>query len=260
MTRSSSSPPSVVAFDDLEVGYGRHVVLHDISARIEPGECVAITGNNGSGKSTLIKALMGIEPFQRGTIDLFGYLRSADASPLGTPPWMKVGYVPQRLSSVGGVESSVFEVVQSGLLGYKTLWPGPGSKQRVQDTLQQVGLAHRAKEPFAILSGGQQQRALIARALVRKPELLVLDEPLTGLDAHNRERLAQIISDQKEAGTTSLLVLHELGELAPMITRELRLSYGHLVHDGPCTHQTHHDDSSVWIDPDCSDVRQGTRL
>lgn len=260
MSSSNCPADATVSFSDLEVGYGRHVVLHDISASVPTGECVAITGNNGSGKSTLVKALMGIEPFQRGTIQLFDYVRTAGRSPVGTPPWMTVGYVPQRLSGVGGVESSVFEVVQSGLLGYKTLWLKPGSRARVQTALKQVGLAHRAKEPFTILSGGQQQRALIARALVRDPELLVLDEPLTGLDAHNRERLAQIISDQKDRGTTSLLVLHELGELAPLITRELRLSYGHLVHDGPCTHESHSDDSSVWIDPECSDVRQGARL
>ncbi len=259
MTSSAAAPP-VVAFDDLEVGYGRNVVLHDISASINAGECVAITGNNGSGKSTLIKALMGIEPFQRGTINLFGFVRRAEQRSTGTPPWNSVGYVPQRLSAVGGVESSVSEVVQSGLLGYRRLWSGPGAKQKVQNALEQVGMNHRAKEPFAILSGGQQQRVLIARALIRGPELLVLDEPLTGLDAHNRERLAQIVADQKSRGTTSVIVLHELGELAPLITRELRLASGHLVHDGPCTHASHQDETSTWIDPDCSDIRAGAHL
>lgn len=258
MTKTSSAP--VVAFSDLEVGYGRNVVLHDISASIDRGQCVAVTGNNGSGKSTLVKALMGIEAFQRGSIDVFGYVRQAGKKPVGSPPWARVGYVPQRLAASGGVESSVTEVVQSGLLGPRTLWPPRDWRKRVRGALDRVGLAHREKEPFPILSGGQQQRVLIARALVRDPELIVMDEPLTGLDAHNRLRLAEILGDLKSRGTTAMIVLHELGELGPLITRELRLSHGHLVHDGPCTHASHNDASSVWIDPDCSDVRQGVRL
>ncbi len=250
----------VVSFSDLEVGYGRNVVLHDISAKITTGECVAITGNNGSGKSTLIKAIMGIEDFQRGSIDVLGYVRQAGRPPKGTPPWMEVGYVPQRLTAVGGVDSSVLEVVRSGLLGYRRLWPPRDWRQRVLAALDQVGLAHRQKEPFGILSGGQAQRALIARALVREPQLMILDEPLTGLDAHNRERLAGLLTELKVAGTTSMIVLHEMGELAPLITRELRLSAGHISHDGPCTHRHHREEDSVWIDIDCSDVKQGAHL
>lgn len=250
----------VVAFADLEVGYGRNVVLHDISAEITRGECVALTGNNGSGKSTLVKAIMGIDPFQRGTIDVLGYVRDADGETTGTPPWMRVGYVPQRLTAVGGVDSSVLEVVRSGLLGYKQLWPPRDWRKRVLAALDQVGLAHRQKEPFGILSGGQAQRALIARAIVRDPELLILDEPLTGLDAHNRERLADLLTTLIGQGTTALIVLHELGELGPLITRELRLSAGHISHDGPCTHRHHREEDSVWIDTDCSDVRQGAYL
>lgn len=247
----------VVAFSDLEVGYGRNTVLHDISASIFANECVAVTGNNGSGKSTLIKSIVGIESFQRGSIEVLGFTRGADGKSSGKVPWGRVGYVPQRLGATGGVESSVLEVVRAGLLGPGVLFPPRDWRARVKDSLDQVGLWHRHREPFTILSGGQQQRVLIARALVRRPELLIMDEPLTGLDEHNRQRLARIIGALVGRGTTALVVLHELGELAPLITRELRIASGHLVHDGPCTHKNHRDTADSWIDEDCSDSHQG---
>ncbi len=254
-----SSNPFAVAFSNLEVGYGHDVVLHDISATIETGQTVAITGGNGSGKSTLIKTIMGITPFQRGTIDVLGYKRTPVGA-TGTPPWMRVGYVPQRLTAVGGVDSSVMEVVRSGLLGYKTLRPPRDWKERVRHALDQVGLAHRENEPFGILSGGQAQRVLIARALVRQPQLIVLDEPLTGLDAHNRERLATLLEELITTGTTSLIVLHGLGELEPLITQELHLSAGHITYRGRKADKAAEVRDGVWVDLDCSDVKQGAHL
>ena len=260
VTTTNADPHAtpVVSFHDLEVSYGRNTILHDISARVCPGSCVAITGNNGSGKSTLVKALVGITPFQRGSIDLLGYKRRADAPPQGPPPWGHVGYVPQRLTATGGIDASVTEVVQAGLLGlgdsaWSRLRPPRDWRSRVDAALDRVGLAHRAMDRFSILSGGQQQRCLIARALVRNPELIILDEPLAGLDAHNRQRLAEITASHLDEGKTAMIVLHELAELRPLITRELRIAGGHIVHNGPCTHESHFDPTGPWSDTQCSD-------
>ncbi len=244
---TTSQAPAVVRVHDLDVGYRNHVVLHDLDLSIGVGECVAVTGNNGSGKSTLLKALIGTIPLMHGSVDLLGYTRHADKESTGTPPWYKVGYVPQRLASAGGIESTVQEVVQSGLLGTGHLRPPRDAKARVKEALGLVGMVHRLKEPFQNLSGGQQQRVLIARALVRKPQLILLDEPLTGLDEHNRYRLREILAERKAAGCTAVLVLHELGELKPLISREVRIAGGHIVHDGPCTHERH-DDGVLWWD------------
>ncbi len=234
--------PAVVTLRDLQVGYNNDVILHDVSARILQGETVAVTGNNGSGKSTLIKALIGTVAVQGGSIDLLGYVRQAHARPTGPLPWGRVGYVPQRLAAAGGVESTVTEVVQTGLLGKgRKMWLQRGSRQKVEESLDAVGLRHRKDDSFQVLSGGQQQRVLIARALVRDPSLLLLDEPLTGLDAHNRQRLADIVSARQEAGGTAIIVLHELAEFRPLITREIRIHSGHIVHDGPCDHGSHYD-------------------
>ncbi len=224
-------PP--IAFHDLEVGYGAAPVLHDISATVEEGSCVALTGGNGSGKSTLLKALLGLIPHSAGEIHLFGDLLPEEAGPTPQIDWTKIGYVPQRNTIGGGVGSTVREVVETGLLGPRQWWLPRGSKQKVDRVLEIVGLSSRHQEIFQVLSGGQQQRTLIARALVRRPPLLLLDEPLTGLDRHNREVLAEVVRGQKELGHTSLIVLHELGELAPLIDHELHLSSGHITHDGP---------------------------
>lgn len=238
----TSQPPPIIQISNLDVGYQNNIVLHDLDLIISTGECVAITGNNGSGKSTLLKALIGTIPPMNGCIDLLGFTRCSGRNSTGRAPWYQVGYVPQRLASAGGIQSTVGEVVQSGLLGAGHLRLPRDTKVRVHDALEQVGMLHRLKEPFQNLSGGQQQRVLIARALVRNPTLLLLDEPLTGLDEHNRIRLGEILTERKAAGCTAVLVLHELGELRPLISREVRIAGGHIVHDGPCTHR-HHDDS-----------------
>ncbi len=256
MPQGDSSTP-ILSFRDLEAGYGRHTVLHDISAVVKAGECVAITGNNGSGKSTLVKTLVNIKPVNRGSVYLFGYTREAGGRASGPLPWSRVGYVPQRLTATGGVDSSVSEVVQAGLLRPGRLGMPRSWRTQVARALEQVGMAHRSNERFSVLSGGQQQRCLIARALIRDPELLILDEPLTGLDAHNRKRLAEIVATHLEGGNTALIVLHELGELRDLITREIRLSSGHIVHDGPCTHTSHRDQAGPWIDEDCAEAHVG---
>lgn len=223
-----SPAAAVVRCENLHVAWDTQLILHGINTHIPAGQAIAITGANGSGKSTLMRTLMGTAPITGGA----AYLFDADVSQPRSVPWHLVGYVPQRFNSGGGVASSVEEVVRSGLLGPRRLWARPGDHARAREALERVGLAHRAKDPMQILSGGQQQRALIARALVRDPELLVMDEPLAGIDAHSRERLAQVVAQAKAQGTTILVVLHELGELGPLLDRELHLTSGHISYDG----------------------------
>lgn len=237
--RGAKAPPAPIAVHDLVVGFNSSVILHGISARIERGTCVAITGNNGSGKSTLVKAILGLAPVWSGSVDLYGV--NMQTAPKRAVPWAEVGYVPQRNTIGGGISATVKEIVASGTLGPRRWWYSAATKRATAAALEQVGLLHRENEAFQVLSGGQQQRVLIARALVRQPDLVLMDEPLTGLDAHNRGVLADVLREHKDAGRTSVIVLHELGELAPLIDHELQISSGHLVHDGPCTHRRHED-------------------
>jgi len=229
-----------VRLDNLHVAWDTDLILHGISLSIPVGQTVAITGSNGSGKSTTLKAILGTAPITSGDALLFG--RSITAR--GRVPWKKIGYVPQRISSGGAISASAIEVVRSGLLGPTRLWALPGDTARAMEALERVGMAHRAHSPMNILSGGQAQRVLIARALVRRPELLIMDEPMAGIDAASRARLASIVADAKAEGTTILIVLHELGELGPLLDRELHISAGHVSYDGPPhiedDHEQHH--------------------
>ena len=237
---SHAEAPAVVRLDNLHVAWDTDLILHGITLSMPAGQTVAITGSNGSGKSTTIKALLGTAPITSGDALLFS--RSITAR--RRVPWQKIGYVPQRISSGGAVSSSAIEVVRSGLLGPRRLWAMPGDTARAMDALERVGMAHRAHSPMNILSGGQAQRVLIARALVRRPELLIMDEPMAGIDAASRARLADIVADAKAEGTTILIVLHELGELGPLLDRELHISAGHVSYDGAPhiddDHEQHH--------------------
>ena len=254
---SHAEAPAVVRLDNLHVAWDTDLILHGITLSIPAGQTVAITGSNGSGKSTTIKALLGTAPITSGDALLFS--RSITAR--RRVPWQKIGYVPQRISSGGAVSSSAIEVVRSGLLGPRRLWAMPGDTARAMDALERVGMAHRAHSPMNILSGGQAQRVLIARALVRRPELLIMDEPMAGIDAASRARLADIVADAKAEGTTILIVLHELGELGPLLDRELHISAGHVSYDGTPhiddDHEQHHGGGDHCLSSEATAPSQG---
>jgi zinc transport system ATP-binding protein len=153
--------------------------------------------------------------------------------------------VPQRLGAGGGVPASVAEVVASGRLARRPLLGRAGQSDRVAvaSALAAVGLADRANVPVATLSGGQQQRTLIARALAAQPEVLVLDEPTAGVDAASQAAFALALRSFVDDGGTVLLVAHELGPLAPIVTRAVVIHDGTVAHDGavpePAGHHAH---------------------
>lgn len=236
---------NVLSVRDLRVDLGAHTVLHDVDLEVRAGEAVAILGANGSGKSTLVRAVTGIIPIHSGTVELFG-------TPLGPhAPLDRVGYVPQRVSAAAGVVATATEVVQSGLLGRRRLRPGRAAARRAAEALDAVGLAAAVDRPVTELSGGQQQRVLIARALVREPEMLVLDEPVAGVDLPSQEAFARTLTRLVEAGTTVVVVLHELGDLADLIQRAVVLRGGHVAHDGapPPPHRLHAAPDHVHLHP-----------
>lgn len=236
--RAGTAPAAVpaVAVENLHVAWDANLVLHGVSFSIPAGQTVALTGSNGSGKSTLLHAILGTAPITRGSACVFGI----DNAKPSQVPWHRIGYVPQRLNSSGAITASSLETVLTGTLGRRKWWTNRKDEERAMNALKRVGLAHRAKDPLAILSGGQAQRVLIARAMVRNPELLIMDEPMAGIDRASRERLAEIVTEAKDAGTTILVVLHELGELAPLLDREIRISRGHLDYDGPARPEGEH--------------------
>jgi len=203
-------------------------ILRDIDLVVQPGEVVALLGANGSGKSTLVKAIAGLLPLSAGEVRLFGV-------PLESfREWPRLGYVPQRSPMTQGVPSTVREVVAAGRLSRrKPFLPElAADRAAVQASLEAVGLAERAGHPVATLSGGQQQRVLVARTLAGEPDLLVLDEPLAGVDLVSQDALAATLTARARLGTTIVLVLHELGPLEPLISRAIVLREGRIAYDG----------------------------
>lgn len=211
------------------IALGKVPVLSGIDLTINDGEFLVILGSNGSGKTTLVRALLGLIPLTQGELTLFG-------TPLRRfREWSRVGYVPQRFSATAGVPASVEEVVLSGRVSVARRFRGYGKDDRAAAgaALEAVQLAGRIHDPVDQLSMGQQQRVLIARALAGRPDVLVLDEPLAGVDQERQGNFALTLSELNRSGRTVVLVAHELGALQSLVSRAVLLGDGRIGYDGP---------------------------
>ncbi|MBK9476243.1 MAG: metal ABC transporter ATP-binding protein [Tetrasphaera sp.] len=212
-------------------GYGEIAVVREVDLDVRPGEVIALLGPNGSGKSTLVRGLLGLADHLGGVAEVFG-------APLGSNgQHTSIGYVPQRHSLSASVRATVTEVVSTGRLPLRPWWR-PGTRSDADHTrsaIEAVGLGDRARAEVAALSGGQQRRVLIARALAGESEVLVMDEPTAGVDRASQEVLATVLARLKAAGTTMLIVTHELTALEGVVSRIVCLDRGVVDFDGDPT-------------------------
>jgi zinc transport system ATP-binding protein len=218
----------LVRADRLSFGYGYEPVLRDVTLDVRAGEFVALVGPNGSGKSTLLKVVLGALAPGSGRVELLGR-RPGDVR----DRW-RVGYVPQRPSLQSEVPATVEEIVAAGRLRQRGWWRGLTGSDRsaVRHAIESVGLAELALRPLNELSIGQQQRAFIARAFAGEPELLVLDEPIAGVDAESQRRFRDsLVHLIRQHGAGVLLVSHELAAVADVIDRVVVLKQ-RVVFDG----------------------------
>ena len=215
----------LIEVSGLSVDRGGQRVLHDVDLRVGAGELVALLGANGSGKSTLLRTVVGVLPPATGTARLFGRPVQHGTS------HDSLGYVPQETSETGSIPATARETVASGLLGARSWWPSTRDP-RVMAALESVGMADLAGRPVTRMSGGQRRRVMIARARVRDPRLLVLDEPFSGVDVPTQELIAELFRELHAAGTAIVVVLHETGPLSGDIRRAVVLDHGRIVHDG----------------------------
>ncbi|MFF0185700.1 metal ABC transporter ATP-binding protein [Streptomyces sp. NPDC005244] len=219
---------AVVSLRGVRAELGSRPVLRGVDLTVRRGEVVALLGANGSGKSTAVRSVIGQVPVSAGEIEIFGVPRRRFRD------WRRVGYVPQRTTAAGGVPATVTEIVASGRLSRARFGVlRKADHAAVRRALELVGMADRARDSVNALSGGQHQRVLIARALASEPELLIMDEPMAGVDLASQEVLAATLRDQVAQGASVLLVLHELGPLEPLIDRAVVLRDGCVLHDGP---------------------------
>jgi len=210
-------------FDGVTFAYGRVPVLCDVSLCVHEGQFVAVIGGNGSGKTTLMKLGLGLLRPAEGQVRLFGTAIDAFRS------WGKVGYVPQRAMSTSVLPVSVDEVVTSGLAANAR----PFSRRRLEATariehvVELLGLVDRRRYRMSELSGGQQQRALIARALVTAPRLLIMDEPTAGVDADARDVLRSSLEHLVNAeGMAVVYVSHDPEGFAGLADRVVEIEHG----------------------------------
>jgi zinc/manganese transport system ATP-binding protein len=236
-TSHGSAPPGngpidtspVIELKDAAVSLGGRTIWEDATLRIADGEFVAVLGPNGSGKSTLLRVLLGQLPLSGGS-----------ASVLGTAPRTakrQIGYLPQRHAFDATTRIRGVDLVRLGLDGERWGFPLPGrsdARNRVDEAILRVGASEYAKRPIGELSGGEQQRLLIAEALVARPRILFLDEPLDSLDLPNQTAVTALLDEICRAeGMTILLVAHDVNPLLPHLDRVVYVAGGKIVNGRP---------------------------
>lgn len=207
----------LISVNDLDVSLAGRRVINGASLTVNPGEFIGLLGPNGAGKTTLLRSILGLVP-STGNIDVTASL----------------GYVPQRHDVEWDFPISVSKAVLSGRTGIVG-WlrrPGRSDKDAASRAISLTNLEEFAHRPIAQLSGGQRQRVLIARALATEPEVLLLDEPFTGLDAPNTEELLILFDELTAKGTSVVMSTHNLSEAAHSCSRLVLFNRG-IVADGP---------------------------
>lgn len=209
---------SILDISHLSVSYEGRQALEDITFRLDPGERVAVVGPNGAGKSTLLKVVAGVLRPTSGTVSVYG------SGPRGH---VCISYIPQRSQVDWRFPVSVADVVMMGRiakLGWLG-WPKKRDWQLVHSALETVGMDGMARRQIGQLSGGQQQRMFIARTLAQEAELMLMDEPLTGLDTPSQEGLLNLLDELRKKRVTVMVSTHDLEQAARYFDRTLLLNH-----------------------------------
>ncbi|GMA16797.1 manganese/iron transport system ATP-binding protein [Deinococcus metallilatus] len=216
--------PPMLGVENLTVRYGAQTALEDATVRFLPGTFSAIIGPNGAGKSTLLKTLVGLTPPSAGKVVFTdgGSVRD------------DVAYVPQQQTLDWAFPVTVWDVAMMGRTGRVgwLRWPGRADRERVAEALRQTGVLDLRGRHIGALSGGQRQRVLLARMLARDARVLLLDEPLTGVDAATQEQLMALLRAQAGGGRAVVMVTHDL-EQARRWCDQLVLVNRRIIADGP---------------------------
>lgn len=221
----------LIELDHVGMERDEKIILSDICFTVNRGDFVAITGPNGGGKTTMLRILLRLLKPTSGNVIYYG----ADGRRVKN---LDIGYLPQKNMIDSRFPISVEEVVASGLLGDKNI-PADRKRARTDEIIRTVGLEERRSQSIGTLSGGQLQRALIGRAIISRPPVLVLDEPLSYVDKRFEHAIYDIVAELSRT-TTILLVSHEMSTIAGMANRHLiidrTLEECHSAH-----HQVHYD-------------------
>ena len=224
MTRQTTP---AVEMSGVDAGYGGRVVLRDLTMTVDRGDLVGIVGPSGSGKSTLLRLLTGAVQVYRGSVAVMG-------RPVERSAPRRIGYVPQLAGGDRHFPLTVEQVVLHGLTATSSAspWFSRAERHKARQLIERLGMGEHASRRIGELSGGQQQRALLARAMVREPALLLLDEPTSGVDLANRAEVLRLLDDLNRDGLTIVLTTHDLNWVAAQLPRVACL-HGNIKADGP---------------------------
>lgn len=224
MTAKKVNDNVIISLQGVTQRWDNRMVLEDINFDVRRGDFIAITGPNGGGKTTLLRILLRLLKPTCGSVTY--YQNGAEVKHL------PIGYLPQKNMIDSRFPISVQEVISSGLIGMKL--PQEEKKRRIEETIGLMGLEAHTGQSIGNLSGGQLQRALLGRAIISQPKVLVLDEPLSYIDKQFEHHLYDLVADLAK-DTTLILVSHEMSTIAGMATRHLIID--HSLHE---CHSRHH--------------------
>lgn len=206
---------ALIKCENVSIGYEGQTVVRDLNFEIQPGDYLCIVGENGSGKSTLVKSLLGLKSVEKGKIVFGDGLKQNE-----------IGYLPQQTDVQKDFPASVSEVVISGRLNSRGLKPfyTAADKKAAEEKMDMLGIRDLSRQCFRELSGGQRQRVLLARALCATKSLLLLDEPVTGLDPIVTAEFYQLIREiNRESGIAVVMVSHDIESAVEDATHILHL-------------------------------------
>ena len=206
---------SLLTCDNVCLGYEGRTVVEGLTFKVDSGDYLCILGENGSGKSTLMKTLLGLRNPMSGTITMDDGLKKNE-----------IGYLPQQTVVQRDFPASVKEIVMSGFLNHSGLRPfyTKEEKKIAHDNMQRLGIADMGKKCYRELSGGQQQRVLLARALCATSKMLLLDEPVAGLDPKVTGEMYELIKSLNKDGITIIMVSHDMQAALKYATKILHVS------------------------------------
>ncbi len=209
-----------IEIKELSFSYGKQLVLKDINLTINEGDYIAIIGPNGGGKTTFVKLLLGLREPNSGSIEIFGK-SPKEARGL-------VGYLPQYINFNMDMPISVEDIVLQGRMKKGKIFFDKKDREMVDEELEKMGLTHLKKRKVKELSGGERQRVLLARSLVKKPDILILDEPTASIDLEGQKEIYRLLSSLPQ---TKIIISHDINILFEGINRIAHINKTLHLHD-----------------------------
>lgn len=208
---------ALITVSDLSLGYDSQVIVNGLNFTVDSGDYLCIVGENGSGKTTLMKTLLHLREPLGGKIEFGDGLKANE-----------IGYLPQQTVIQRDFPASVREIVISGCQGYLGMRPFYGRKEKelADENMERMGITALAGRCYRELSGGQQQRVLLARALCATRKVLLLDEPVAGLDPNGTSLMYELIEDLNREGITIIMISHDIAAAARYANRVLHIGEG----------------------------------